>query len=86
MFAGRAEPDSYVTVLENGKPAGTVQADSNGDWSLSTEHRFASTDPKLAFEASATPPPRRLQPKRRKVAEKPAEPPSVRPPWSPTTS
>jgi outer membrane protein OmpA-like peptidoglycan-associated protein len=75
VFAGRAEPDSYVTVLENGKPAGTVQADSNGDWSLSTEHRFASTDPKLAFEASATPPPAppaaEAPPK---VAEKPAEP------------
>ncbi|WP_439541868.1 OmpA family protein [Hyphomicrobium sp.] len=73
VFAGRAEPDSYVTVLENGKPAGTVKADANGDWSLSTEHRFATTDPKLTFEASATPPapPAAETPK---VAEKPAEP------------
>lgn len=56
VFAGRAEPETYVTVLENGKPAGTVKADANGEWSLVTEHKFASTDPKLTFEASATPP------------------------------
>jgi outer membrane protein OmpA-like peptidoglycan-associated protein len=56
VFAGRAEPDTYVTILENGKPAGTVKADANGEWSLVTEHKFASTDPKLTFEASATPP------------------------------
>jgi outer membrane protein OmpA-like peptidoglycan-associated protein len=56
VFAGRAEPDSYVTVLENGKPAGTVKADANGEWSLVTDHKFASTDPKLTFQASATPP------------------------------
>jgi outer membrane protein OmpA-like peptidoglycan-associated protein len=77
VFAGRAEPDSYVTILENGKPAGTVQADANGDWSLSTEHRFASTDPKLTFEASATPPAAPTPPpaaEAPKVAEKPAEP------------
>jgi outer membrane protein OmpA-like peptidoglycan-associated protein len=56
VFAGRAEPDTYVTVLENGKPAGTVKADEHGEWSLVTEHKFASTDPKLTFEASTTPP------------------------------
>lgn len=76
VFAGRAEPDSYVTVLEDGKPAGTVKADANGDWSLSTEHRFASTDPKLTFEASATPPAAPAPPAAEtpKVAAKPAEP------------
>lgn len=57
VFAGRAEPDSYVTVLEDGKPAGTVKADSHGEWSLSTEHKFASIDPKLSYEVSRTPPP-----------------------------
>lgn len=57
VFAGRAEPESYVTVLEDGKPAGTVRADANGEWSLATEHKFASTDPKLSFEVSRTAPP-----------------------------
>lgn len=57
VFAGRAEPDSYVTVLENGKPAGTAKTDSHGEWSLSTEHKFASTDPALSYEVSQTPPP-----------------------------
>ncbi|MDQ8700517.1 OmpA family protein [Hyphomicrobium sp. LHD-15] len=56
VFAGRAAPDSYVTILENGKPAGTAKADSYGEWSIVTEHKFAGTDPKLSFEASATPP------------------------------
>lgn len=56
VFAGRAAPDTYVTVLENGKPAGTVKTDANGEWSLVTDHKFASTDPKLTFQASATPP------------------------------
>lgn len=74
VFAGRAEPDAYVTVLEDGKPAGTVKADENGEWSLSTEHRFASADPKLSFEASATPPAPPPAPEAPKVAEKAAEP------------
>jgi outer membrane protein OmpA-like peptidoglycan-associated protein len=56
VFAGRAAPDSYVTILENGKPAGTAKADSYGEWSIVTEHKFASTDPKLTFEANTTPP------------------------------
>lgn len=57
VFAGRAEPDSYVTVLEDGRPTGTTKADAYGEWSLSTEHRFASADPKLSYEVSRTPPP-----------------------------
>jgi outer membrane protein OmpA-like peptidoglycan-associated protein len=57
VFAGRSEPDSYVTVLENGKPAGTAKTDENGEWTLSTGHKFASTDPDLTYEVSRTPPP-----------------------------
>ena len=57
VFAGRSEPDSYVTVLENGKPAGTAKTDENGEWTLSTEHKFAGTDPNLTYEVSRTPPP-----------------------------
>lgn len=56
VFAGRAAPDSYVTVLEDGRPAGTAKTDTHGEWSLFTEHRFASTDPKLTYEVSRTPP------------------------------
>jgi outer membrane protein OmpA-like peptidoglycan-associated protein len=57
VFAGKAAPDSYVTVMENGKPAGTVKTDSEGEWMLSTEHKFASADPKISYEVSTTPPP-----------------------------
>ncbi len=56
VFAGRAAADSYVTVLENGKPAGTARTDENGEWTLSTEHKFASADPSLTYEVSRTPP------------------------------
>jgi outer membrane protein OmpA-like peptidoglycan-associated protein len=57
VFAGRAEPNSYVTVYENNTPVGSVKADENGEWSLVTEHRFASLEPNLAFKAGAAPPP-----------------------------
>lgn len=63
VFAGRAEPDTYVTVYEDGKAAGSVKADENGEWSLATEHKFANADPKLSFEASKTAPPAPEPPK-----------------------
>ncbi len=62
VFAGRAAPDSYVTVIENGKPAGTAKTDENGEWMLSTEHKFASTDPNVTYEVSRTPPPEPVKP------------------------
>jgi len=71
VFAGRAEPNTYVTVFEDGKPAGTVKADEHGDFSIVTEHKFASTDPKLTFEANATAPPE-PEPPKTKVAAAPA--------------
>ena len=58
VFAGRAEPGTYVTLMENGKPAGTTKADSSGSWSLSTEHKFASADPEISFEVAEAPPPK----------------------------
>lgn len=58
VFAGRAEPNAYVTVFADGKPAGTVRADEGGSWSLSTEYKFASADPAITFEAATTPPPK----------------------------
>ena len=43
VLAGRATPGSRVTVFENDIPVGTATAGADGDWSLATEHRFAST-------------------------------------------
>jgi outer membrane protein OmpA-like peptidoglycan-associated protein len=57
VFAGRAEPNTYVTVYENSTPVGSVKADENGEWSLVTEHRFASLEPNLTFKVGAAPPP-----------------------------
>jgi outer membrane protein OmpA-like peptidoglycan-associated protein len=56
VFAGQAKPNTYVTVLEAGKPVGSVKADANGEWSLVTEHRFASLEPSLSFETGTEPP------------------------------
>jgi outer membrane protein OmpA-like peptidoglycan-associated protein len=56
VFAGQAKPNTYVTVLEAGKPVGSVKADANGEWSLVTEHRFASLEPNLSFETGTEPP------------------------------
>jgi len=77
VFAGRAEPDSYVTVLEDGKPAGTAKVDSNGEWSLSTEHKFASADPRLSYDVSRTPPPAPEPPKQEVARAEPAPAPSA---------
>lgn len=52
VFAGRAEPNSHVTVLADGKPIGTAKVDSNGEWTLAVEEKFASNDPKLALQAA----------------------------------
>lgn len=75
VFAGRAEPDTYVTVMADGKPAGTARADSNGEWSLSTEYKFSSADAAITFETSRTPPPApEPLPAPAKIAEKATEP------------
>lgn len=77
VFAGRAAPDTYVTVMEDGKPAGTVKVGSNGDWSLATEHKFASADPKLTYEVSRTPPPAPEPPNKQVAKAEPASPTAV---------
>lgn len=51
VFAGRAAPGDLVTVFENGIAVATATANANGDWSLVTEHRFASGDPKISLSA-----------------------------------
>jgi len=49
VFAGRATPGESVTIMGDGEPVGTALADENGEWTLATEHAFASADPKLAL-------------------------------------
>jgi outer membrane protein OmpA-like peptidoglycan-associated protein len=53
VFAGRAEPGSTVTIVGDGKPVGTAQADENGEWTFATEHPFASAEPKLALSVKS---------------------------------
>ncbi len=76
VIAGRAEPDSYVTVLESGKPAATVKTDENGEFSIATEHKFASNDPQLSYEVSKTPPamPEPAKPEPKVARAEPAKP------------
>lgn len=56
VFAGRAAPFAYVTVLEGTTPVATAQAGADGDWALVTEHKFTSPDPKYSLSASDKPP------------------------------
>jgi outer membrane protein OmpA-like peptidoglycan-associated protein len=53
VFAGRAEPGSSVTVMGDGKALGTAQADENGEWSIATEEKLASADPKLELKTKS---------------------------------
>ena len=53
VFAGRAEPGSQVTVTEDGTTVGTADVDENGEWTLASEHKFASADPKLGLRVTA---------------------------------
>jgi outer membrane protein OmpA-like peptidoglycan-associated protein len=49
VFAGRAEPNSAVTITADGKEIGTVQADDNGEWTFTTEAKIPNPDAKLAL-------------------------------------
>jgi len=49
VFAGRTEPHARVTIMGDGQPVGTAEADENGEWTFAVEHKFASADPKLAL-------------------------------------
>jgi outer membrane protein OmpA-like peptidoglycan-associated protein len=53
VFAGRAEPNSNVTVLVDGEPVGSAHADENGEWVLIVERAFASRDPILSLKFNA---------------------------------
>jgi outer membrane protein OmpA-like peptidoglycan-associated protein len=64
VFAGRAEPKSFVTITADGKEIGTAEADENGEWTFTTETKIPNPDAKLALfkaphapkVADATPP------------------------------
>jgi outer membrane protein OmpA-like peptidoglycan-associated protein len=84
VLAGRAEPNSRITILDGDKPIGTVDAGPDGDWSLSTEHNFADAEPKigllpgehshLADTASSTTAPPRNPAAPAEMAEAPSAP------------
>jgi outer membrane protein OmpA-like peptidoglycan-associated protein len=70
VFAGRAEPKSFVTITADGKEIGTAEADENGEWTFTTEAKIPNPDAKLALfkaphgakVAEAAPPAARLEP------------------------
>lgn len=49
VFAGRAEPDTFVTITADGKAIGTAKADANGEWTFTTEQAIPGADPKLGL-------------------------------------
>ena len=49
VFAGRAEPNSAVTITADGKAIGTVQANENGEWTFTTDEKIPNPDAKLAL-------------------------------------
>jgi outer membrane protein OmpA-like peptidoglycan-associated protein len=64
VFAGRAEPKSFVTITADGTEIGTAEADENGEWTFTTDAKIPNPDAKLALfkaphgakVAEATPP------------------------------
>ena len=53
VFAGRAEPNTRITVTADGQEVGTAEVDENGEWMLTTEARIANPDAKLALFKAA---------------------------------
>jgi len=49
VFAGRAEPKSFVTITADGKEIGTAEADENGEWTFTTDTKIPNPDAKLAL-------------------------------------
>ncbi len=54
VFAGRAEPNSAVTITADGKEIGTVQANENGEWTFTTDAKIPNPDAKLALFKAAS--------------------------------
>ncbi len=74
VFAGRAAPGSSVTVLGDGKELGTAQADENGEWTLSTEEKLASADPKLELKTKSAAEVQKEREARARIASRAPEP------------
>ena len=53
VFAGRAEPNTRITVTADGQEVGTADVDENGEWTLTTEARITNPDAKLALFKAA---------------------------------
>jgi outer membrane protein OmpA-like peptidoglycan-associated protein len=51
VFAGRAPPNSEVTILANGKVLAVVKADPSGAWVAVTEREFAPADYEFSLRA-----------------------------------
>jgi hypothetical protein len=52
VIAGRAAPGAKVTVLNDGKPLGTVTADAQGEWVLVPEKPLAPGSRRLSLTAT----------------------------------
>lgn len=74
VFAGRAEPGTNLMLLSDGEPLGTVQADDNGEWTLTTEHRFTSKNPKLSLRTATAAEMRQSKATQTALAEEAEEP------------
>lgn len=55
VFAGRAAPRTWVTVLADGTPVGAVESDANGEWSLATDKKLPAS-PTLSITTGPKPP------------------------------
>jgi outer membrane protein OmpA-like peptidoglycan-associated protein len=51
VFAGRAPPNSQVTILANGRPVAEAKADDSGAWAAVTERGFAPAEYQLSLRA-----------------------------------
>jgi outer membrane protein OmpA-like peptidoglycan-associated protein len=50
VFAGRAAPFAHVIVLDGATIIGTAAANSDGEWTMVTDYRFATFDPRIHFQ------------------------------------
>lgn len=55
VLAGRGKPGTFVAITENGRTVGVAEVDSNGEWTLVTEHGFAPGEPALAVSETTRP-------------------------------
>ena len=77
VFAGRAMPNSVVTVLADGEPIGTVNSDLNGEWVLITERRVPNSNPKLSIQLGTAPVQQHIEAASSEIATASSTPPSV---------